>query len=241
MLISRRYKFILLSNPKSGSTTLREVLALAADVAPETIYKDAEEEADVDFFKKSGLTFYPAYLFKKSIENIQDEESTLTWDDYYSFTTVRNPFVKMVSWYYALRPDKNFNTVLDLNSIDTDSVFHHHFNDFINHLATPEGERLKLPDYNYFCTDWDTGEDIVDDVFKLEEIDNSFQDKFKERIGLNVIKPLPKLNADFLPANKSDIDNYKGDPYDLYNENSKQLVSEWYAADIEKFNYEFGQ
>jgi len=240
MLISRQYKFILLSNPRCGSSTLREVLSLAGDLAYETIINDSEQK---DILQKGALMWLPAYAIKSSIERMQDEESTRSWDDYYTFSTVRNPYHKIASWYYFLKPDKNFKTSLfmDSDSHDAGSLFHHHFNDFVDYLGTPDGERLKLPDYNYFCTDWNTEEDILNDVFKLEEIDETFQDKFKESVGFDVVRPLPKLNVDYKAGDESDFQFYKGDYCDLYNESSKALVAEWYASDIEKFNYTFDQ
>ena len=32
-------------------------------------------------------------------------------NDYYRFTTIRNPFKRLVSWYFMLAPDKNFKTI----------------------------------------------------------------------------------------------------------------------------------
>jgi len=245
MLISKRYKFVFLSNPKCGSSTFRSVLARPSDIAAESIIKSTEDAEQVDFMKKSGLMHWPAMVWKDSFDKAleSDPEATMGWGDYYTFTTIRNPYKKLVSWYFFLQPDKNWNTMLgaSYNPHDTSSLFHHHFNDFMEYIFTPEGYHLRLPTYEYFCTDWKTGEQIVDDIFKIEEINETFQDKFKEKTGLTVANPLPRLNPDYKSAAQSEFDNFKGNHYDLYNESSKQLAKDWYSTDIEKFNYQFGQ
>ena len=245
MLISRKYKFVLLSNPKCGSSTLREVLAGRSDIASETLLSNIEDQNEVEYMKRAGIQHWPANVWKSSFDRVleNDPEGTLGWKDYYTFTTIRNPYKKLVSWYYFIQPDKNWNTMIGSQWAphDTSSLYHHHFNDFVEYIFTQEGYHLRLPTYEYFCTDWSTGEQIVDDVFKIEEINESFQDTFWEKTGINVINPLPKLNPDYKPPSHSVFDSFKGNHYELYNENSKQLISDWYSTDIEKFNYEFGQ
>ena len=67
-------------------------------------------------------------------EVVDQSENIGKWEDYYKFATVRNPFKKMVSWYFMMQPDKNFNTVLDQPNWDVDSAYAHHFNDFMDHF-----------------------------------------------------------------------------------------------------------
>ena len=47
------------------------------------------------------------------------------WDNVYKFSTIRNPFHRLVSWYFFLEPDKNFKTIIDeeVGDYDEDSRY----------------------------------------------------------------------------------------------------------------------
>tara|TARA_Y100000310_G_scaffold328074_1_gene395554 strand:+ start:398 stop:1111 length:714 start_codon:yes stop_codon:yes gene_type:complete len=236
MLVSFKNKFIFLSNPKCGSSTLRVVLDPYKDLNARGAMGDNED------FKKQGtlVLHIPAYELKQSFDQ---SEHVGKWEDYYKFTTVRNPFKRMVSWYFFLQPDKNFDTILDRNdegTWDRHSAYAHHFNDFMDNFYN-DPKRGLLPNYNWFCTDWETGEDLLDDTFKLEEIDSVFGPRFKEKTGIETPSPMPNILPDLrTEEERSSHIKFKGNPYDLYNENSIKMIEEAYELDLEKFNYKFG-
>ena len=91
------------------------------------------------------------------------------------------------------------------------------------------------------CCDPDTKECLVDDVFKAEEINDVFPVKFEEKTGIKIDTPLPRIMPDRNTENNSAYMRYKGNYYDLYNDESIELVRTIYSADLEEFNYEFGQ
>ena len=241
MIISLKNKFILLSNPKCGSSTLRTVLDPYVNLGTQGLMGDSEE-----FRKQYTLALHMPAQELRDVWELSDNVGS--WESYYKFTTVRNPFRKMVSWYFFLQPDKNFNTILDQPQWDPDSAFTYHFNDFMdNHYNDPK--RGFLPNYEWFCTDWTTdtegnrlvGEDLLDDVFKLEELDLTFAPTFKEKMGIELPSPLP----DVLPDLKTEDERsknlkFKGNPYDLYNQSSIEMVEETYKLELEKFDYKFG-
>ena len=148
MLISFKNKFIFLSNAKCGSSTMRVVLDPYVNVNARRIMGEDEE------FKKQGtlVLHMSAHELKESLDQA---ENVSKWEDYHKFTTVRNPFKRMVSWYFFLQPDKDFNTILDRNeegSWDPHSAYTHHFNDFMDHFHN-DPKRGLLPNYKWFCTD----------------------------------------------------------------------------------------
>tara|TARA_Y100000310_G_scaffold277348_1_gene295034 strand:- start:344 stop:1093 length:750 start_codon:yes stop_codon:yes gene_type:complete len=249
MIISSVNKFIFVANPKCGSSSLRYILSPHADVISTRI-TSAEEKT-----RQKISPHQCAFKIKKSIEKVLAEdplkddsspigeyepEKALGWDDYYRFSTIRNPYKKMVSWYFFLRPDKDFNMINHIE-YDRHSAFHHHFNDFIDYLASHIEN--SLPHYEFMFMDWSNGEDLMHDVFKLEEINETFPSKFKEKTGITMRTPLPNWSPNGQGPAKEDPHNvkFKGNPYDLYNDSSKQYIETNFKTDLNKFNYEFGQ
>jgi hypothetical protein len=202
--------------------------------------KTAEEgdltEEQVNLVKGGilNLLHISAPELKPAINDVDDstaDEDYGNWDTYYTFTTIRNPFTRFVSWYFFLQPDKNFKTIMHKGEWDESTSFHHHFNDFLDYGIHND---IAPPTYEWFCCDRETKEKLVTDVFKLEEINEVFPSRFKEKTGIDVLTPLRKV----APALGI---RYNGNPYDLYNQNSIDLINEVYKSDIETFNYEFGQ
>lgn len=188
-----------------------------------------------------------AYQMKQWIDQAADlvtdvpDDEKMRFNDYHIFSTVRNPYRKLVSFYFFAKPDANF-ILQNQEGYNESTAFHHHFNDFISHMADNESY-FSLPNYEQFFTNWSTGESLVDDkdIFKVEELSESFIPRFEEVTNINLgITELPKI----LPIEydeKPDVTEYKwrGDVRDLYNESSKQYVEEKYATDLLKFNYGF--
>jgi len=248
MFISFKNKFIFLSNPKCGSTSIRAIIDPYSNVDGSSLSDglllnpDSSEELKSNI--KQGVDFLHmnstrAKAVFDSFGNTEELKAISNWNDYYRFTTIRSPFKRLVSWYFMLAPDKNFRTMI-ISDWDKDTAFHHNFNDFLDHFHNSQ-EGL-LPNYEWFCKDHNTGELLLNDVFKIEEIDQDFPDKFKETTGITLPSPIPNI----LPDKKTKEDGsryikYKGNPYELYNDNSIDIVKEVYKTDLELFNYEFGQ
>ena len=242
MLISLSKKFIFLSNPKCASSTIRVLLEKYAQITNLSLINNAEDKDNKEYLNKHRviLLHLTAHELKASFENLN---SLHIWDDVYKFSTIRNPFHRVVSWYFFIEPDKNFRSIIDegMDQYDQDSKFHHHFNEFLDHFAN-EGNAEKLPpNYEAQFTNWETGEDLLDDIFKLEEIDTDFPEKLKEHTDIELPSPLPNIMPDFRRPTRSKHIKFKGNPYDLFNDNSQKIVEEIYSTDLEKFNYQFGQ
>ena len=239
MIVSRQSKFIFLSNPKCATTTIRKLLRDRCEITAGSLIRGAKEENARKFLsqKAVNLLHISAHQLRKSFNRSKErgqqaeEASLLNWEDYYVFGTIRNPFKKFVSWYFAAAPDKNFKTPMNVDEYDETTSFHHHFNDFVDYGIHND---LAPPAYKSFCCDPDTDEQLLTDVFKLEEIDDVFQSKFKEKTGISLPTPLSNSSV-------SKGVRFNGDPYELYNQKSIDLINEVYKSDIETFNYAFGQ
>jgi|LULG01.1.fsa_nt_gb hypothetical protein len=241
MLISLSEKFIFLSNPKCASSTIRVLLGKYAQISNYSLIKGAEGKSK-EYLNKHRLNVLhlTAHELRDAFKNLN---SLHIWDNVYKFSTIRNPFHRLVSWYFFLEPDKNFKTIIDeeVGDYDENSRYHHHFNDFIDYFANQNnGDRLP-PNYETSFTNWETGELLLDDIFKLEDIDTLLPSKLKENTGIDLPSPLPNVMPDFKAPTRSRHVKFKGNPYDLYNDESRKIAEEIYATDIEKFNYQFGQ
>jgi len=242
MRIGHGPEFIFLSNPKCGSTSIRVLMNKYSDISAENNPQDP-----------TYLMHVNAYELKTYFEHENYKDKTVgPWDSYYKFTTVRNPWKKMVSYYFFSAPDKEFRSVADIRQkipvlgakreepikYDPSTAFYHGFNPWLKHVMDGHG----LPHYEYFCCDHDDPEKcLVDDVFKIEEIDEVLAPALKEHLNIE-IKSVPDLNPDMgITDLTSRYFNWKGDYYSLYNEESQNIVAQVYCSDIDNFNYKFGE
>jgi hypothetical protein len=97
-----------------------------------------------------------------------------------------------------------------------------------------------LPAYEYFCCDHDSKELLLDDVFKIEEIDQVLLPVLLDKCGLKA-DFVPHLQPDLKSPDESKHINWNGDPYSLYNNKSREIMELIYEKDIELFNYKFGE
>jgi hypothetical protein len=226
MRISHKRKFVFLSNPKCGSSSIRRLLNPVTDIKGE------------DHPKKPLVMMHIHADALKSYFEHEDYKgkSVDSWDNYYKFTTIRNPFKKMVSQYFFSRPDKDFLPYYHPDH-DATSPFRHGFNDWLKHTTQGHG----LPSYNYFCCDHSSGELLLDKVFKIEEINEVLPSALLENCGLE-IESIPHLNPDYKKSGATSRHmSWNGDYYQLYNKKSISIIEDLYSSDLETFNYEFGQ
>ncbi len=88
MRISHKYKFIFISKPRCASTTVRKILDPFSDII-------SSSEA-------------PYHHHATALElKLHFDEKGWNWNDYFVFTTVRNPWDMMVSYYSRFKPDVN--------------------------------------------------------------------------------------------------------------------------------------
>ena len=88
MRISHRYRFIFFSNPKCGSATVCHVL---------DPYVDMDEHA---------APFLYTHIRPVELRRICDERGWRFFEDYFKFTTVRNPWDRLVSVYEMIKREE---------------------------------------------------------------------------------------------------------------------------------------
>ena len=117
------YNFMCLYNLRCGSVALetyisnqKYVIKLPAEL------KKFNIKTDYEFNERSNNADITLKMCKSY---------NLDFRKYFSFTTIRNPWAKLVSFYFYLRPDKNFLTRFDSN-YDKITCFNHNFNEWFN-------------------------------------------------------------------------------------------------------------
>ena len=153
-----------------------------------------------------------AFVYKRSKPNI--------FDNYFKFTFVRNPWDRVVSFYhYQIKRGWDyypFNKTIP-------------FDKFVKNWLKPM--RRQTPLATYPCYDWISDKDdnlLVDFIGRFENFQEDF-DIVCDKIGI----PHQQLPH----KNKSNHKHYT----EYYDDETRQIVAERYAKDIERFGYKFGE
>ena len=170
--------------------------------------------------KTAGTSVESVFKPYVRLNNLVDRHATVheiknklpgVYKDYNKFTIVRNPYERMVSFYFYLKEyNELFRAKWDIS--------------FIEWLNNPE--KVEIP----FNSDWieklgyfKNQEEWIDDtvtVIKYENLNKEINDFFNKEINL----PL---------KNNTKHKNYKT----YYNKQSFDIVYNRYKKDFEKFNY----
>lgn len=139
-----------------------------------------------------------------------------TWDQYFSFCVVRNPFEKLVSAYcYHSSPNYTgglYKVYPDLHDLTFEEYFHRFKN-----------RRPLLPQSMFIKHIF--SQKPIDCICRFEEIDSCLESVLNR---FNIQKRLPKKNV-------TPHKHYR----EYYTESLRQEVEEYYKEDLERFNYSF--
>ena len=141
-----------------------------------------------------------------------------TWNTYFKFAFVRNPWDRLVSWYMMCvqAPSmNNFSRYVKDNAAT--------FDDFLTKTTTGMGERTTRNQLDYVTND--VGEIIVDFVGKYEALEQDF-DTVRKKLN---------LTADLPHVNRSTHDGYRK----YYSDETRDIVARRFEKDIRHFGYEF--
>ena len=196
-------------NKTGGSSIVKALNMLQVHMSVELLFSDVDKlKADDQHRIWKGWLGGKRITHQnyEKIENIKNY-----WNDYLTFTVVRNPYERVVSDYFYCRK----HNLIDLSISFTEDV----------KSTFDNQERWKLP-----CYDWITlnNEIVVENIIRFENLKQGFDDMCKT-LQVPHIK-LPHLN-------KTKHTHYA----DYYDEETREIVAEKYAKDIEYFGYEFGE
>ena len=214
MRISHRFRFVFLSNPKCGSTTIRKILDKFTDLG------DSPDKP-------------PPYHPHTKAQEIQELFQEEGWDlsKYWVFTTIRNPWSRMVSYYHYGRWDLNFRPFWD-KLHDEESALKISFRDWIINWA-----EWQAPNWMFdrqplekFCCD-EKGNLLVNQIIPIEKIDQELP-LLLDRLGI----PLTKSKNDSIQHVNMTQYNPRQEYYD---EETKSIVAEIFREDIRFGAYTF--
>lgn len=138
------------------------------------------------------------------------------WDIKTTFTTVRNPWARVVSSYFYL---KQYGFYWDFNNIKTVEEFPS-WDEYVKNFA------FKITDWNTLTTNqYEWMGDGVDIILKCENLNTEFK-VIQDR--LNCYIELPVVNT----SEHSDYRSY-------YTTEQKERVGKIFEKDIEMFGYQF--
>ena len=224
-MISHRHKFIFISIPKSGCTSIEYTLKPYAHPV-------------LQGFENWHSIYFKHACFHKIIEEIKTEEI----NNYFKFAFVRNPYDWLVSNY-------TFNRGVHAPYIDVQvNRLLENKQQKIYSARDPEENfkylRKKMNPMNF--TDWVkyyTRNINATQIELIESIDTT--------ISLDFIGRFENFQQDFdivcekigIPSQQLPYKNATKHKHytEYYDEETKQIVAEKYAKDIEYFGYKFGE
>jgi len=134
------------------------------------------------------------------------------WNVYNKFSIVRNPWDRVVSDFFYCKKENFVSKELT-------------FSEEVKYNKDNK-ERWKLPCYDWLSLN---GDIVVENILRFENLEKDFR-KMCSQLGLPNSIQLPHLN-------KTKHKHYT----EYYNDETKQIVAEKYAKDIEYFGYKFGE
>ncbi|PKP71408.1 MAG: Type II secretory pathway, pullulanase PulA [Alphaproteobacteria bacterium HGW-Alphaproteobacteria-4] len=215
MIISRGRRYIFVHIPKTGGTALTAALesrALADDILISDTPKARRRRRRLQGVQAAGRIWKHATL-ADAIGLITAAEAQA----FFTFTLVRNPWDRMVSYYHWLRSQTFAHPQVALARA-TD------FSGFLNTPATqtavgatPYASYLTLPGVGECCDAFLRLEHLAEDAAPLEA-----------HLGF-ALPPTPRVNTS---ARAADWRGY-------YSQSDAALVGRLCAADVARFGYEF--
>ena len=229
MRISHEHKFLSISIPKTGTKTVRTTFDQINNITKSISDPNSP---------------YYQHVHARRLKEEFDEKGW-DWDDYFKFTFVRNPWARMVSIFFYREKmahqwkhgEGKFKDMAS-NPSNQRSIQNHQGKRcvrFVKKYPTFKDAIFKGPrrlhqfgetQFNYICDE--DGKQLLDFVGKLENLQEDFN-TICDKVGIPQ-QQLPHLN-------KSKHKHYT----EYYDDETRQIVAEKYAKDIEYFGYKFGE
>lgn len=215
MILSRGRRYIFIHIPKTGGTALAlalEARAMKEDILIGDTPKARARKARIKGVKSAGR------LWKHS--TLADIAGLATPDEiagFFTFTLVRNPWDRVVSYYHWLRGQSFAHPAVGLAKT-------HDFSGFLTHPQTVTS--LGLWPYSAYMRDA-AGHERASLFARLEHLEKDLA-PLEAHLGFR-IAPLPRANA------SARARDWRG----FYSDADASLVARICADDIARFSYSF--
>lgn len=216
MRINEELGFIYLANPKTGSTSIRKKL---------------DEKSDSILLKKmQENNNFHQHWSAKIYEKILLEKYNIIFSKLFSFTTIRNPWGRIVSAFNFSKCDENGNPFWSINH-DSLTEGKYNFSNFLIDLDKNDYWcKIGIPHLKNFAFD-ENSKQIVTKIYKIEDVTSEqINNDFFKHTGKKLnIEKIPKLN-------QTKKVNYR----DYYTEKwMVEKVRDCFESDIKYGNYIF--
>ncbi|MCT8340058.1 sulfotransferase family protein [Flavobacteriaceae bacterium TK19130] len=181
----------------------------------------------IDVSRHYTVSEYKAMLGRKQYEAL------------FSFAIVRNPFSRFLSLYNYARMDESYyhsaikpEKAIYGKHMDYDTLQHASIAEAA--LLLKEGKLVHNPPHNQWKpqTFWlknDVGKLDLDFIGRFETLEEDVK-QIVEKLGIRPVNALKKTNAS----------KKKGSSYrEVIDDNTRKILEEYYASDLETFGYEF--
>ncbi len=231
MIVSHEHRFIFVKTHKTAGSSLE--IALARGCGPDDIVSHMEDNIDSGGPRNYGPTSVlgPLYNSSRLLRKLVHRHSPLlgafyyehmpawrirellgaeTWNSYFTFCFERNPWDKVVSYYYWKlygqgRPMPEFGDWLQRKT-----------------------HRLPVDSPLYCDAD---GEVLVDKIYEYRDLSAALED-LRQRTGLELAEPLPREKAEIAPERRPYTE--------FYDDAGREQVARLFAREIELMGYRFG-
>lgn len=212
MPVFKNYKCIFVHIPKCAGTSIYK-----------TLIPDFNPPHDINQTEYGGWDSKNKIWKQHAMASQIIEFYCPDFNDYFSFAFVRNPWDRSVSDYFwmkkALNVEDSFKNFLKLsNKFNTPRLSYPHLN------GSGRGDHLLAQSDFIFDSN---GNQIVNYIGKFENLQEDFN-TICDKIGIPQ-QQLPHIN-------KSKNKHYT----EYYDDETRKIVAEKYAKDIEYFGYKFG-
>lgn len=215
MIISHKYKFAFIAIPKTGTESFRSKLEPLSDIDGSNSMKSET------YIHSTAINFRD--FFKKN---------NWDWNTYFKFTIVRNPFATEVSQYFYIKRRIDEHDKLteeqqtNLPESDKNSIhwYKKSFEEDIKDWFCRPIYRFDSSLLKY--THDEQGVGLLDFIGRFENLQQDFN-TICDKIGITH-QQLPHKN-------KSKHKHYT----EYYDDETRKIVAEKYAKDIEYFGYKF--
>ena len=211
-MVSHQYRCIFVAVPKTGTTSIRKIVGW-----PRHHHQDLMElKEDITAYADERLSLNKKLQILLS-PFARREYIEQTFQSYFKFGFVRNPWDRVVSLYNRKENREQ------LNNMD--------FDEFVNWIQL-SSDTCVHPSPHRYQLDWfkDKGGKVVADfIGRFEHIEKDWAYVAQQ---LNICEPLPHENSN--PGNKKHYTEY-------YTDTTRRIVAEKFKEDIEYFSYSFGK
>ncbi|MFG6094983.1 sulfotransferase family 2 domain-containing protein [Leptothoe sp. ISB3NOV94-8A] len=238
MLVSHKKRFIFTKTVKTAGTSVESYFEPYCMPDGEWQELHAREE----YVSETGIIGYRGNNARSSIwynhmpaKEIFDLIGQNTWERYYKFTVVRNPFDKLISGFFMYEKRKKNYSVIQKTKALSKRIL-----DLGNPIDRVKGETTierfrswiqkggEIPDRDKYLID---GQECIDYYVRFEELHEGIK-----HVCNYLSIPFEPAR---IPQMKKGIRDNKMNVQDFYDNKTRQIVEKKYAWELERFGYVF--